>query len=67
MFLFSTDGFVIYLDDMSVSASDTVGKAGIAPFFVVHIAPHAFENASACFSFASSYMFMKKLLNNKKV
>lgn len=38
-------------------ASDTEGSAGMAPFFVVHIAPQAFENASACFSFASSYIY----------
>ncbi|MFS7972977.1 hypothetical protein Hanom_Chr09g00851171 [Helianthus anomalus] len=51
------DVFTIYLEpDMRACASDTLGSAGMAPFFVVHIAPHAFEKASACFNFASSYM-----------
>lgn len=58
--------FKIYLEpDMRPWASDTVGRAGMAPFFVVHIAPHAFEKANACFNFASSYIYIHKLLTHK--
>lgn len=40
---------------MSFLASSTVGSAGMAPFCVVHIAPQAFENVKASFSFSSFF------------
>lgn len=40
-----------------VRASDAVGKAGIAPFLVVVMAPHAHENLSTSFNLASSCIF----------
>jgi hypothetical protein len=38
---------------MSSCATATVGSAGMAPFLVVQMAPHAFENLSASLSFSS--------------
>lgn len=39
---------------MSSKASEVDGRAGIAPFFVVQIAPQAFANVRESLSFASS-------------
>ena len=47
--------------DMSSWALEVDGRAGIAPFFVVQIAPHAFANVRASLSFASSYAEVTKL------
>ena len=47
--------------DMSSWALEMDGRAGIAPFFVVQIAPHAFANVRASLSFASSYAEVTKL------
>ena len=42
-------------------ASEVVGSAGIAPFWVVQMAPHAFANASACLNF-SSFCKIKRMV-----
>lgn len=45
----------------SCRASGRVGRAGIAPFLVVVIAPQAFPNLSTSLSFASSCVRKKKM------
>jgi predicted secreted Zn-dependent protease len=45
----------VYFDAFSnLWTSDGVGRAGIAPFLVVVIAPHAFANLSTSLNFCSS-------------
>lgn len=46
-----------------VRASDSLGKAGMAPFLVVVMAPHAHANLSTSFNLASSCNFSTILVN----
>lgn len=51
---------LFYFLDMSAWASAGVGRAGIAPFWVVQSAPHAFAKLKATFSFPSSWTYNTK-------
>jgi hypothetical protein len=48
------------------STSSSLGRAGIAPFLVVVIAPHAFANLSTSLNFDSSCNYENKSIINYK-